>query len=172
MQRWLGSLLLLLAASNGYADVLALSRQDNGYLLPLRGRATLSGTVLAAGCTIALDTPSQSLYVDPQPLNNGQRTLNYPLSIRFDNCTLPGQRSEYAEDKAIKISFKNKSAPGNIFIIKNAENKTLTSGEDYPVYYRKAERHSAYPATAIYRLELTPKAPPYYVVLGLKMRYE
>lgn len=172
MQRWLGSLLLLLAASNGYADMLALSRQDNGYLLPLRGRATLSGTVLAAGCTIALDTPSQSLYVDPQPLNNGQRTLNYPLSIRFDNCTLPGQSSEYAEDKAIKISFKNKSAPGNIFIIKNAENKTLTSGEDYPVYYRQAERHSAQPATATYLLELTPKAPPYYAVLGLKMRYE
>ncbi|VEI65300.1 hypothetical protein [Serratia rubidaea] len=171
MQRWLGSFLLLLAASNGYADMLALSEQDDGYLLPLRGRATLSGTVLAAGCTIALDTPSQSLYLDTPALTNAQRPLNYHFAIRFDNCALPGQ-SEFGEDKAIKISFRNKSAPGNIFIIKNAENKTLTSGEDYPVNYRKAERHSAHPATATYRLELTPKAPPYYAVLGLKMRYE
>ncbi|AVJ19304.1 hypothetical protein ACWA06_06230 [Serratia rhizosphaerae] len=172
MQRWLGSFVLLLAASNGYADVLALSRQDDGYLLPLRGRATLSGTVLAAGCTIALDTPSQSLDLDPRPLDNRQRSLIYHLSIRFDHCALPGQNSGYGEDKAIKINFKNKSASGNIFIIKDADNKTLKSGEDHPINYRKAEQNSAHPATADYRVELTPKAPPYYAILGLNMRYE
>ncbi|MGL5385895.1 MAG: fimbrial protein [Enterobacterales bacterium] len=184
-------LLLLSMVFNAWGGVLALTDNEDGRLRPMRGLATLSGTVYAPACSIALASQYQTLNLNEQPLlalRDGA-SLVYPFSIQLENCSLPTDRER---DPAMYIRFEGTQgtqnelflpsggAQGIGFKIRDALDQTLHPGKKLSVHYKKQpnmDNSGHYTTLLNYSVELLPdgsalQSGDYHAILRFFMSYE
>jgi type 1 fimbria pilin len=156
-------------------------------LNPFTGHATMSGEVLASGCSIALADRYQVVSLDAQSLREmGTQAVVKPFHIRLDNCVPAGVVDKrYSSDPAIKIRFDGiqgtlpgqfsptGTARGIALILRDERHELLYPGEFSRALFDRSHEQQ----TLNFTLELVPDGTPlqagdYYAALRFGVDYE
>ncbi|MGN2500507.1 fimbrial protein [Serratia bockelmannii] len=156
---------------------------------PFRGKATMSGEVLATGCSIALPDRYQTVSLGEQPIRSLGQSRGAQVKafhIRLDNCAPSGSVDKRKDiDPAVRIRFdglrgKNAawfqpagSSRGMALVLRDERNEVLYPGEYSQAIFDRSHNQQLLNFT----LEWVPDGNPlsagdYYAALRFNVDYE
>lgn len=156
-----------------------------------KGRATLSGEVLASPCSIALNDRFQTVRMGEMALRDfryGRGRSTQDFVIHLDNCGTSrgsGQQGEKTSNPGIRVRFEGVrgeqpwfftptgTAKGVAVVLRDERRELIYPGEYLPAVYPKAYNQQVLK----YRLEIVPNGKTmvpgdYYTSLRFNIDYE